>query len=195
MTEEKVKKRWYKRWWAILLFIIFGFSFIVNIADYNSNYSVDKNVEKNSVPLQAPEVKTYTLGEPVQASDLKWRITNFSTATQIGQNLMGTFMGEKADGVFIIVDVEVENTGKRAKYLTDTFLKLVDDQGREFLPNSMAAIYLKPEGSALVFETINPGIFMKGKIVFDVPVGLKVANVKISSSFMDNSFYTIQLMS
>ena len=58
----------------------------------------------------------------------------------------------------------------------------------------MASIYLKPQGSALMFETINPGIVKKGKIVYDVPVGLNVVNVRISSSLASSSFYTVKLM-
>ena len=110
------------------------------------------------------------------------------------EDLAGTFFGEKADGIFIILDVEVENTGKSAKYLMDSYLKLVDEQGREFSPNSVAAIYLKPQGSALMFEQVNPGITKKGKIVFDVPAGLKVANIRISSNLVSSSFYNVKLM-
>jgi len=58
----------------------------------------------------------------------------------------------------------------------------------------MAAIYLKPQGSVLVFEQINPGITKKGKIVFDVPVGLKVANVRISSNSPSSTFYNVKLL-
>jgi len=43
---------------------------------------------------------------------------------------MDTFIGEKADGEFLILDIQVENTGKSAKYLMDSFVKIVDDQKR-----------------------------------------------------------------
>ena len=100
---------------------------------------------------------------------------------------------EKANGVFVIIDVEIENTGKSAKYLSDSLVKLVDVQGREFSPNTAAAIYLKPEGSALMFEQVNPGITKKGKIVYDVPENVKTFNVKITSSIFSSNIYNVKI--
>jgi hypothetical protein len=218
MAEVREKKAWYKRWWAITLFIIFGMGILGNIFGGNDSSTDSNSNLQTTTPEQIPakqkddlqtttpeqitgkvtasqqEVKTYSLGDEIQAGDFKWKITKSSTAREIGQDIMGTFFGEKADGIFIIVDVEVKNTGKSAKYLMDSYLKLIDDQGREFSPNSAAAIYLKPEGSALMFEQVNPGITKKGKIVFDVPEGLKVANIRISSNLLQSSFYNVKLM-
>ena len=199
MAEVKAKKAWYKRWWAITLFIIIGLSILGNLFGGNdtspspSNSNLQTNSEKQ-ITTQTEEVKTYSIGDSIQAGDFTWKITKSSTTTEIGEDLAGTFFGEKADGIFIILDVEVENTGKSAKYLMDSYLKLVDDQGREFSPNSVAAIYLKPQGSALMFEQVNPGIIKKGKIVFDVPAGLKVANIRISSNLVSSSFYNVKLI-
>lgn len=198
MTETKIKKAWYKRGWAIILFIIIGLIILGNLFGGNdpSPAPSTSNVQSNSqeqITTKTEEVRTYAIGDPIQAGDFKWKITKFSMATEIGEEIAGAFFGEKADGVFIILDVEVENTGKSAEYLMDSYLKLVDDQSREFSPNSAAAIYLKPQGSALMFEQINPGITKKGKIVFDVPTGLKVANVRISSNLLSSSFYNVKL--
>ena len=199
MAEVKAKKSWYKRWWAITLFIIIGLVILGNLFGGNDTSPTpsNSNVQTNSqqqITTKTEEVKTYSIGDSIQAGDFTWKITKSSTATEIGEDLAGTFFGEKADGIFIILDVEVENTGKTAKYLMDSYLKLVDEQGREFSPNSAAAIYLKPQGSALMFEQVNPGITKKGKIVFDVPTGLKVANIRISSNLVSSSFYNVKLM-
>src|SRR3989344_3423077 len=199
MAEVKAKKAWYKRWWAITLFIIIGLTILGNLFGGNDSSPTpsNSNVQTNSqqqITTKTEEVKTYSIGDSIQAGDFTWKITKSSTATEIGEDLAGTFFGEKADGIFIILDVEVENTGKSAKYLMDSYLKLVDEQGREFSPNSVAAIYLKPQGSALMFEQVNPGIIKKGKIVFDVPAGLKVANIRISSNLVSSSFYNVKLM-
>ena len=199
MAEVKAKKSWYKRWWAITLFIIIGFAILGNLFGGNDTSPTpsNSNVQTNSqqqITTKTEEVKTYSIGDSIQAGDFTWKITKSSTATEIGEDMMGTFFGEKADGIFIILDVEVENTGNSAKYLMDSYLKLVDEQGREFSPNSAAAIYLKPQGSALMFEQVNPGIIKKGKIVFDVPAGLKVANIRISSNLVSSSFYNVKLM-
>jgi hypothetical protein len=127
------------------------------------------------------------------AGDFTWTITDVTTTSEIGQSYGDTFLGEKANGVFVILDVKVENTGKTAKYLSDSYIKLIDDQDREFTASTMDAIYLKPEGSALMFEQLNPGIVKTGKIVYDVPKGLKVANVKVTSSLFTTEQYTVKI--
>ncbi len=76
----------------------------------------------------------------------------------------------------------------------DSFVKLVDDQGREFSPDTEASIWIKPQGSGLTFEQINPGITKTGKIIYDVPQGLKVANLKISNNLIESSVYDVKLM-
>ena len=206
MTKEK--KSWYKRWWAIVLYVFVGLVFLGSLVpDDNSTANespgtvtepttnAESTTEKNVATTKEPVKKTeFKVGDEFTVSDFKWKITGFEKKSEIGEYIMDTFMGEKADGEFLIVSVEVENVGKSAEYLMDSFVKLIDDQDREFSPSTMASIYLKPQGSALMFETINPGIVKKGKIVYDVPVGLNVVNVRISSSLASSSFYTVKLM-
>lgn len=207
MVEEKVKKPWYKRWWAITLFVILGLIILGNIFGSKDNTPSSSSAVQTNAQGQAPqdaqeaqkesklpEVKTYSLGDEIQAGDFNWKVTRFSTTKEIGKDVMGNFFGKKADGIFLILDVEIENTGSSAKYLMNSFVKLVDAQNREFSPDTEAAFYIEPIGSALLFEQINPGIKKKGKIVYDVPEGLKFLNVKISSNLVESSFSNVKLM-
>jgi len=139
--------------------------------------------------------KPFEMNEPVIAGNFKWKITGITKQSEIGEDFFGNFMGTKANGEYLIISVEVENIGKSAQYLTNSFIKLIDNQGREFSSDAMAGIYLKPQGSSLNFETINPGIVRKGKVVFDVPKGLNIIHVKISDSLIESSFYTVKLIS
>ncbi len=156
-------------------------------------------VEEVVLPVaETPKVvepTTFKIGDKIVAGDFTWKITGMDKQSEIGENIYGTFMGEKADGEFLILSVEVENTGNEAKYLMDSFVKLVDDKSREFSADTMAAIYIKPQGSALMFEVINPGIIKKGKIVFDVPKNLNLVNLRILDNLAQSSVYTVKLMS
>ena len=212
----KEKKPLYKRWYMIVLYVFLGFIILGSILPENqssnngltqeskdSQQSLQTSVQTTKSNDQAEvqpeskttEQKTFNLGDSVDVGSFKWKITKFEKASQIGQNLMGTFMGVKANGEYLIQNVEVENVGKSAQVLMDSFVKLINDQGREFSPDTAAAFYLEPQGSALMFETINPGIVKKGKIVYDVPKGLKVVDVRISNSLLESSFYTIKMIS
>lgn len=191
---DSTKKAWYKRWWAIAIFIFIGLIILSRLFGGNDTSTEKGNADEgNNAPVQKQEEKVYQLGEEIQAGDFTWKIMGASTAKEIGQDLAGTFLGETADGIFVIVDVEVSNTANSAKYLTNSYVKLIDEQGREFSPDTVAAFYLKPEGSALIFEQINPGITKKGKMVYDVPEGTNNFNVKITSSQLNTKVYNVKL--
>ena len=203
----------------ILIFLAIGLS-NPSLTDTNSGSNSQKNFSNNispkaeitpsepnlqdkpnnSIPKRAeivakvPETKNYALGEEIQAGDFKWKVIDFTTTQEIGEEFFDSFFGVKADGVFVIIDVEVENTGDSAKLLSDSFVKLVDEKGREFSSDSAAAFYLKPQGSALFFEQLNPGITKKGKVVFDVPHDLKVISLRISSNMIKDAIYSVKLM-
>ena len=104
-----------------------------------------------------------------------------TTAYEIGEYILGTFYGEKADGIFLILDVTIENVGKESKYLWGTNIKIIDDQGRRYDHDTTAEIYLGDE--AFTFEQMQPCLPKRGKIVFDVPKNLK-GMIEISSDDM-----------
>jgi len=123
MHNDTIKKSWYKRWWAITLFAIIGLVILANLFGGN-NTSNSSSSDNGGIKATPEEAKTYSIGDSIQAGDFTWKITKSSTATEIGEDLMGTFFGEKADGIFIILDVEVTNTGKSA---IQTYKIEVDD--------------------------------------------------------------------
>ena len=156
--------------------------------------STNQKIERTPEEKIVAEPTLFRLGEEIFAGEFKWKITKMTKKKEIGQDLAGNFFGAKADGEFIILDVEVENIGNSANILSDSFIKLIDDQGREFSSNPSAAFYLD-HNSVLLFNTLNPGITKEGKVVFDVPVGLSVVDVKIYDSLATSSFYTVKLIS
>lgn len=162
--------------------------------DDTTQYAPQPEVIKKEPVQPTEQQKLFEIGDEIIAGEFKWKITKVTKQTEIGQYIGSNFLGVKANGEFLILDVEVENIGKSANYLTDSFIKLVDDQGREFSSNPSGAFYLD-HNSAILFDTINPGIVKKGKVVFDVPVDLKVVNVRISNNLLESSYYNIKLFS
>jgi hypothetical protein len=136
----------------------------------------------------------YALGDEIIAGDFKWTFNSYTTESEIGEYYMDTFMGVKADGEFLIIDTEVENIGKSAQYLMTNYVKIIDDQEREFSADATAAIYIKPSGSSFGFDNINPGIVKRGKLVFDVPSGLRIAKIRVISNQASDRFFNIKLL-
>lgn len=196
IKQEIKKKSWFRRHWIltiILIIVILGVIGIIVPKEDNSNTGGLKMINSNTGDSNAQETKTYNVGDTIKAGDFEWKIMGFTTASEVGEEIMGSLLGEKANGIYLIISVEVTNIGKSANYLSDFYMKLIDEQGREFSADTVAAVYLKPSGSAMIFETINPGITKKGKIVYDVPEGLKFVNARISSNLLSSSFYNVKL--
>ena len=192
--DTKPKKKWYLRWYMIVIYFILVLGFLSNLTSKDNNQQQNtqyQNPKAENIAKQ-PEEK-YNIGDTVIAGDFKWKVTKAEKVDKIGQEIAGQFLGKTANGEFLILSVEIENIGKSAKLLSDNYLKLVDEQGREFSADSGAAIYLG-QGNYLIFEQINPSIVKKGKIVFDVPKGLKVAKLRISSNFAESSFYNVNIL-
>ena len=78
MTSDKP---WYKRWWAITLFIIFGLSILGSLIggnDSSSNYQPPV-IQEEPVVAKQQEVKTFSVGDTIQAGDFKWKILSFNS--------------------------------------------------------------------------------------------------------------------
>jgi hypothetical protein len=133
--------------------------------------------------------RPFSFNDVILAGDISWKFTDARRRSLIGNS---EYFNKKANGEFLILDVEVTNNGRTAQTISDSYVKLVDSQGREYSPDSTAAMYLP--GDSLFYEQINPGITAKGSIVFDVPKGLTVTRLRISNNLVESSFYYVNLI-
>ncbi len=158
-----------KSWKMGLAFIGYFFIIMILLASISPNNS-DKNASPSTPQAQNSKASqpTAKLGDKVIAGDFAYTFNDMTKSKQIGENVAGTFFGEKADGIFIILDVTIENMGKESNnILIGSYVKILDDQGRTFEHNPTAEIYLKDD--AFTFTQLQPGLPKRGKIVFDVP--------------------------
>lgn len=128
------------------------------------------------------------LGDRVSSGDFTWTFTKARWGYSVGSD----FMRQEPDGVFLVVDVTVENTGTQAAYLSADMVKLVDDRGREFSPDTTAAFYIGD--GALSFDRINPGIVKKGVLVYDVPEGVAFARVRLTNGLFGGESHYVNLV-
>lgn len=138
---------------------------IKTIKNQNSSLNTPSTTEKKQL------VQSYYLGDKVNVGSFAYTVNSYYTTDKLGQDLMGTFIGEKADGLFLIFNVTIENIGKESKTMWDSYIKVVDDQERTFEHDSTAEIYI-PNGQQFLFEQMQPGLPKTGYIVFDVPKNL-----------------------
>ncbi|KAF0846312.1 DUF4352 domain-containing protein [Nocardia caishijiensis] len=92
------------------------------------------------------------------------------------------YLRKTAQGEFVLVHIDVTNTGDVAQQYFGSNQKLIDDQGREFANDTAAEINVNDE---LVAE-INPGNKISMVLVFDVPTGTNAAAVEFHDSAFSN---------
>ena len=122
------------------------------------------------------------IGDPVRDGKFEFVVKNVKTGVDsVGNEILS----EKAQGQFVLVDLEVSNIGDEAQIFFDSEQKLFDDKGRSFASNSSAAISI--EGNADVWlSEINPGNTKKGTIVFDMPRGAKPTSIELHDSMLSD---------
>ena len=107
------------------------------------------------------------MGHQVRVDALDWEMTTVKTAESMGDTEYG--LDDKADGRFVIVDLNVGSDRDESATLTDEIVQLEID-GNTYKPDSDGTIAAIGSGAdPLWFDDIGPDATMRGKVVFDVP--------------------------
>jgi SOS response regulatory protein OraA/RecX len=117
------------------------------------------------------------------SSDVTIKVGSVEDAQEVGNE----FTKEKAQGIFKIVEISLTNNQKDAITVDANSFKLVDDQDREFTYSSGAQISYDIENggkSDFFLTSLNPGLTLTGKIVFDVPADAKGFIMKARGGMM-----------
>ena len=83
----------------------------------------------------------------------------------LSQNVGGEY-GKTANGIYLIVNVTVKNTGKKSITVTDDFFKLLKGD-TEYATDGAAGLYANEEAKFFLSE-LNPENSITGNVVFDL---------------------------
>lgn len=127
---------------------------------------------------------TASIGDAVDVDNLKYTVVSATSLPFVGNGMLM----EEADGIFILLTLSIENTGKDSEYLNVANFELNDYQGRSYDPDTGASIYLNTMGyDALIFDNLGPGLKTEGSLVFDVPADDKGLVLEISGGLFSGS--------
>ncbi|MEH0985738.1 DUF4352 domain-containing protein [Micromonospora sp. CPCC 205556] len=124
------------------------------------------------------KAKTAKVGQA--ARDGKFEFTVKSTkcgVTKVGSDVVG----EKAQGQFCLVTVNVKNIGKEAQMFDGSSQKAYAADGTEYSADTGAAIYANKNAETFLND-INPGNQVTGVVVFDIPKNVKLAKLELHDS-------------
>lgn len=162
----------------IMIFGAIGSSYDATITDENKDAT-------QLVPLGSKNKPAHSL-DTVVVNNIAYKVTNYLETHGLGDK----FLGESADGIFIIIDMELENRGTKSTQITSNNFKLIDSKGREFETDNSAWIYLD---NNVLLKQLQPSLLTKGQIVFDVPNSItnETYTLEISELFGNESRYIL----
>ena len=139
---------------------------------------VDKAVKDSSSstsPNASEEVKTVKVNENLQVGDVAWKVLEVSKEASIGDN---QYSKATASGVFVVIKIGAELTGKTSGTVDSTQFEVIDSQNRTFKASTEGQTALIMSGKEELFlKQVNPNVPIQGYIVFDVAkdaAGLKL---------------------
>ncbi len=122
--------------------------------------------------------KAAKLGDPVRDGKFEFTVKQVTCgAKQIGTDILA----KKAQGQFCRVAVVVKNIGTEAQMLSDSDQKAYGSNGAQYSADTEAGMYAN-EGDSTFLNQINPGNQVTGVLIFDIPVGAKIAKLELHDS-------------
>ncbi len=165
----------------IIIFIFMGIG-ISNSEDLNSSSDIQQIGNSNSIPKENG-ILLYSLNEEIIIGDFKYILHGVKSKTQVGESILGI---EKADGIFLIADVTIENINNEPEYFQDNIF-IVDSQGREFEEDIDAKMYYGYDNLFSSLDKLQPGLPKRAEIIFDVPKDTE-GKVGIKKSMWSSDF-------
>jgi uncharacterized protein DUF4352 len=130
------------------------------------------------------------IGEPARDAKFEFTVKEIKCGVpSVGSELLG----EKAQGQFCLVTVNVKNIGEKPQTLFDSNQKAFSASGTEYAVDSAAGLYANKDQGVWVNE-INPGNQVTGVFVFDVPKDAQLAKLELHDSAFSGGI-TVQLAS
>lgn len=178
------KKPFYKKKWFLVLAAVVLVVIIASAVNGGGSSGTSARDDAASAPAAgggekaaAPAKSAIGIGQPARDGKFEFVVKGVDCSkTELGDQ----YMSKKAQGQFCIIDLTVKNIGDKPQSFFGDNAKLFNAQGQQFSADSEAAIYL-PNSSSL-YEEVNPGNTLTSKVVFDVPAGMKPAQVELHDS-------------
>ncbi len=150
---------------STLVILLFAF-LAIGSADTTENNSQSTASEK-----QEETQKVYNINQDVRVGDVRWKVTKvvdrggeLKASESKYKSIANT---KKTPGKFVQISVEVENLGTEMKSASN--LKLVDNQGREFISSSDTSEWVPEDEEMFLLDNLNPNIPITFTDIYEIP--------------------------
>lgn len=143
------------------------------------NFTLTASGLKSKIETVTVTAATATVGQSVRDGTFAFRVSSMPRLSETITNRLGAT--QTADGVFVMVRVDITNVGYDPRTLTATDQFLLSDNGKRFATSP--AISSVQGARAIFTEEINPGETVNGvPLLFDVPLGTTIASIELHDS-------------
>ncbi|MHB0977763.1 MAG: DUF4352 domain-containing protein [Candidatus Aquicultorales bacterium] len=165
------------KWGAIAFGALIVIGIIASALGGGKEEKTGGSNEAKQVSTEEKKESAVKIGEPLQVGEVKWIAENPQKTAEI-KSSNEYVAPAKANGVFVIVDLTAELTGKDSGTVDSSQFKIVDSKGRSFDATTESDVFVAIDSENLIFlKQINPNVPVKGKAVFDIAAdatGLKL---------------------
>jgi hypothetical protein len=124
----------------------------------NGSNDPSKNATDTNIPRVGPSGS-------VEVDDLRWSLDSAKATSTIGDP---SFLGARANGVFIVADLSVTNGKTGSVTISSDAVSLVAD-GKTYEGDTDAETALMSAGAkTFLLDDLGPGVALKGAVAFDV---------------------------
>jgi RNA polymerase subunit RPABC4/transcription elongation factor Spt4 len=111
-------------------------------------------------PLTHSIGETFTVGSGGQS--IEYTVSSAEEYDTIGSGMLA----EEADGVFVVVEMEMTNVADESVDISSNMYTLVDSEDRQYETDTQAMTRAE---DSVVFEQLDPGVTKRGVVIYDVP--------------------------
>jgi hypothetical protein len=133
------------------------------------------------------EPQEYTMGQKVLIDGLSYKVDMIESYSEIGKNSVS----QRAEGIFYLVYLNVENIDIDEGYVFSPSITLVDGNEKGHSPDLKAKFYI--DGIIEWEKRISLGDSHKGILVFDLPLNSKELKLKVRNDWEDVSKVFIKI--
>lgn len=166
----KATRPWYKkkRWWLV---IVVALAIIAGLAgggeaEDGGPKKVDSAASATDADSKKPGSKSNPIkvGETVELEGTRYTVKSAETSGTVGSE----FFEEKADGVFVVVELTIENKKDETKTFMSNAATFVGGNDKKYSTDDDGSIAAE---NSLMLEDMQPDVPKTGTLVYDVPQG------------------------
>jgi len=126
----------------------------------------DDKATKDEAPKAGTKGNPIAVGQTVKLEGTQYTVGSVKTASTVGSQ----YFSEAAGGIYVIVDLTIENTKNETKTFFDSAAHFIGSNNKSYDTDSDGTFAaMGDDGETLIFEEMQPDVPKTGILVFDVP--------------------------